>query len=419
MSSSLVKILLWLVVFTLFVYVRSKEESCEQGSDRSARYLLYDVNPGEGFNLRRDVYLRIANLVRKLNQFDNWVLVLPPWGNLYHWRNVPRGTYFPWKAYFDMPSLNKWIQVMEFEDYVKVHGPRIRSAYILQHYDEEWSGNWQEKYDERPCLNEHSFIFREEDEMWQGMKWGTVLEMQKLKCLSVQGYASSLLPLLTKEDDSRSIYLRRSETVLHDDFGGQWYWSARRSMRFAASLLKEAQRFRHEVLNSDDTHDKTQVKDDWRDTKPERGTALGGPYISVHLRRRDFVHARNNEIPSLKKAAKQINQILRRENLTTVFVATDAPAQEVEELRTLVEGVLVVYEPSTEVLQRGGDGAVAIIDQIICSHARYFTGTYESTFSFRIQEEREIMGFQVETTFNRLCGKNTKCEQPAKWKISY
>lgn len=39
------------------------------------RYLLYDVNLGEGFNLRRDVYIRIANLVRKLIKTDNWVLV--------------------------------------------------------------------------------------------------------------------------------------------------------------------------------------------------------------------------------------------------------------------------------------------------------------------------------------------------------
>lgn len=54
---------------------------------------------------------------------------------------------------------------------------------------------------------------------------------------------------------------------------------------------------------------------------------MGGPYISVHLRRRDFIYARNEEVPSLKKAAKQISQILKKENLTTVFVATDAPAQ--------------------------------------------------------------------------------------------
>lgn len=66
---------------------------------------------------------------------------------------------------------------------------------------------------------------------------------------------------------NRSIYLGRSETVLHDDFGGKGYWSVRRSMRFADYLRVEAQRFRREVLNSDDIRDQTQVQDDWRDTK--------------------------------------------------------------------------------------------------------------------------------------------------------
>ena len=32
------------------------------------RYILYDVNPGEGFNLRRDVFMRMAVLVKKLNE---------------------------------------------------------------------------------------------------------------------------------------------------------------------------------------------------------------------------------------------------------------------------------------------------------------------------------------------------------------
>ena len=42
------------------------------------RYLLYSVNYGEGFNLRRDVYIRMANLVRKLNEKSHdqyWTLV--------------------------------------------------------------------------------------------------------------------------------------------------------------------------------------------------------------------------------------------------------------------------------------------------------------------------------------------------------
>nr|CAD7578020.1 unnamed protein product [Timema californicum] len=40
------------------------------------QYILYDVNPLEGFNLRRDVYMRYAVLARRLQQNgDNWHLV--------------------------------------------------------------------------------------------------------------------------------------------------------------------------------------------------------------------------------------------------------------------------------------------------------------------------------------------------------
>ena len=73
-----------------------------------------------------------------------------------------------------------------------------------------------------------------------------------------------------------------------------------------------------------------------------------------------------------------------------------------------------------EELKRFKDGGVAVIDQIVCSHARYFIGTYESTFSFRIQEEREILGFNPTSTFNRFCFEENKnnCES-TKWLIKY
>ena len=46
---------------------------------------------------------------------------------------------------------------------------------------------------------------------------------------------------------------------------------------------------------------------------------------------------------------------------------------------------------------------VAIIDQIICSNAFYFIGTHESTFSFTIQEQRQLLGYKPWTIFNRFC----------------
>lgn len=48
-------------------------------------YILYDINPPEGFNLRRDVYVRLAVFIKKLIERDKeyeWQLVLPPWGNI-------------------------------------------------------------------------------------------------------------------------------------------------------------------------------------------------------------------------------------------------------------------------------------------------------------------------------------------------
>ena len=51
---------------------------------------------------------------------------------------------------------------------------------------------------------------------------------------------------------------------------------------------------------------------------------------------------------------------------------------------------------------------------------RYFIGTSVSTFSLRIHEEREVLGFDPDTTFNRLCGDEEKdYEQPSRWKIVY
>lgn len=79
------------------------------------------------------------------------------------------------------------------------------------------------------------------------------------------------------------------------------------------------------------------------------------------------------------------------------------------------------FTPSEEQKEKYKDGGIAIIDQIICSHAAYFVGTHESTFTYRIQEEREILGFPEHTTFNQLCGNDNpkSCKKSSVWKIVY
>lgn len=56
-----------------------------------------------------------------------------------------------------------------------------------------------------------------------------------------------------------------------------------------------------------------------------RRNAIGGPYLAVHLRRRDFLNGRARSVPTIKSAAEQLSQIMKDRELENLFVATDAP----------------------------------------------------------------------------------------------
>ncbi len=128
-------------------------------------------------------------------------------------------------------------------------------------------------------------------------------------------------------------------------------------------------------------------------------------------------------MPTLRSAATQIKRSLLELGLSKVYLASDCTGSEYHDLLSFLHGYRVHSfrprsRPHNEEL---GDGGVAIIDQIICSHARKFIGTYESTFTYRIYEEREILGFPQELTFNTLCKREdlVDCKQNSVWPIKY
>ena len=87
------------------------------------KYILYDVNPGEGFNLRRDVFMRIGVMVKRLNDESlkySYTLVLPAWGPLYHWQSRELGiqSRIPWKNFFDVPSISRYVNSIDLEDFL-------------------------------------------------------------------------------------------------------------------------------------------------------------------------------------------------------------------------------------------------------------------------------------------------------------
>ncbi|XP_071071102.1 GDP-fucose protein O-fucosyltransferase 2 isoform X3 [Dasypus novemcinctus] len=375
------------------------------GAASRRRYLLYDVNTPEGFNLRRDVYIRVASLLKTLLKTEEWALVLPPWGRLYHWQTPGiRQVRIPWSEFFDVPSLNKNIPVIEYEQFIaESGGPFIDQVYVLQGFAEGWTdGTWEEKVADRACL-------------------GQPLYYQD------------------KHEYYRSVMLDRAENLLHDHYGGKEYWDTRRSMVFASHLRAVGDVFRKQHLNSTDQEDGVPFQEDWTKMKVKLGASRGGPYLAVHLRRKDFIWGHREDVPSLEGAARKIQSLMAAHQLAKVFVATDAVRQdaglftrvrpasvslifysaEYEELKKLLPE-MVRFEPTWEELELYKDGGIAIIDQWICAHARFFIGTSVSTFSFRIHEEREILGLDPKTTYNRFCGDKEKaCEQPTHWRIAY
>lgn len=401
----------------------------DSGSDKEPRYLLYDVNPGEGFNLRRDVYMRVANLVKMLNEHEPWILVLPPWGRLYHWqsRDIPNQMKIPWKHFFDLNSLALHVHVMEFEDFLKkADQPHVEEVYYLQRFKEGWSGKWEEKMKICDCVDEPRYHLDSRGK-WRGQFFGFEdFYSNQFYCMSAQAYFASFIPFLLKNTTAKSVFLDRAETMIHGQYS-EWspvWWTARRSMVFSKHLRDIGDAFRKKNFNSDDLFDKTQLEI-WTQMKRKHGDAKGGEYGALHLRRKDYLFSHTKEVPSLPNAAKQVAKYLEKYKLKKLFLATDAKKEEAEEFMKHMNDLgykVYRYTPtSTKELESLKDGGVAIIDQWICAHARFFVGSYVSTFTFRIHEEREILGFNQESTYNRLCGDEEaeNCEQPTRWEIKY
>uniref|UniRef100_H3DG95 GDP-fucose protein O-fucosyltransferase 2 n=1 Tax=Tetraodon nigroviridis TaxID=99883 RepID=H3DG95_TETNG len=385
-------------------------------------YLLYDVNPPEGFNLRRDVYIRMASLVKTLTKDgDDWVLVLPPWGRLYHWQSPDiYQLRIPWGEFFSLTSLQVNVPVIEYEEFIAENGgPFIDQVLVLQNYAEGWTdGKWEEKVDERPCI-EKLMYSKDKQGYYRYCYWYSIMKAINNTNMAKHSVDTVMKHRIFKYNTITSVMLDRAETLLHDHYAGKDYWNTRRSMVFAKHLRVIGDDFRAKYLNSTDISDSTIYSEDWTRMKAKLGSAKGGPYLGVHLRRKDFIWGHREDVPSLKGAVKKIRSLMKKHKVDQVFVATDADGGELKELKRLLPE-MVRFEPSIEDLELLKDGGVAIIDQWICAHARFFIGTSVSTFSFRIHEEREILGFDPKTTYNRFCGDSEKeCEQPTHWKIVY
>ena len=160
---------------------------------KGTKYFIYEVNPGEGFNLRRDVFVRAANLVKHLRDIEeDVVLVLPPWRHLYHWKSGGPQNAVPWKKFFDIQNINKYVPVIEFNELVKISkSPGIDLIAYLQRHPDGFKNGWEEKIEEAECTDRP--VYWEREGKFYGHFWGLEnVYGRAFRCVSVQGSAKIL-----------------------------------------------------------------------------------------------------------------------------------------------------------------------------------------------------------------------------------
>lgn len=129
----------------------------------NAVFILYSVNPVEGFNLRRDVYLRMAIFLKQLRLvkgFSNAYLVLPSFHHLYHWKSNFRQSNMFWNHFFDLESLKRYTEILDMWEFFNIlqsnaqHQVEIDQVFRLQQFEEMFeNGVFVDKFEVSFKLN--------------------------------------------------------------------------------------------------------------------------------------------------------------------------------------------------------------------------------------------------------------------------
>ena len=311
--------LIFIAATLLFLATKSQKTSFDAANGfvfsttnmtSTTRYLIYDVNPGEGFNLRRDVYIRVANLVKYMNdRGEDWILVLPPWRHLYHWQSrYIEQEALGWKSFFDLTNLNYYVPVIEFDEFMRLEGYHgIDHILYMQRHPNSAQYSGKELIETSRCTERYIY-HQDENNYFRGYFWNLEeVFARKHDCVSVQGHALVLADFL-KTLNARSVLIERFEQVLHINYGSVDFYNARRSLVFARHLRGVGNAFRFSYLNSNDEDDNTHYEEDWREQIPLDGHAHGGPFLGLHVRRGDFLLPIKTLYQLLKKLEKKLGR---------------------------------------------------------------------------------------------------------------
>jgi len=392
------------LIFTSFLYLGAG------GSVWKRKYILYDVKNGEGFNLQKSVFIRVAQLVHSLNEnledckscsgkdceiCTEYAVVLPPWCFLAHWRGLNwvngKAPSYQWQTFFDVQSMNLVVPTIEFEEFEKMHGWNVDLVTTAKFWDFVFDDRDKNDNKKKHKLTTWSNCFKKGQGVQKsGGKYivdysghcGTITakrggcvanyayEPADLGSLFVEQAGNEWTSLIIKNADNLGIPMKN-------------WWKFREVMVFSPSIRRIADDFVERTLE-------------------------GGEFIAFHVRRTDFLRAHPNYVASQSAVRKRIEYLREALNVVKVFIMTDAKNEERNEL--LIDENVHMFSQELD-----HPGKLAMVEQWIGVRAKHFEGTQESRFSFAVWEERDRLEKNKNYKWWMVCKEyergNEKCQR--------
>ncbi|KAH8740409.1 hypothetical protein FG386_002921 [Cryptosporidium ryanae] len=351
-------------------------------------WVLYDVKNGEGFYLQRSVFDRTALLTAILNQnilehaISNTVsLVLYPFCNVSHW-SYEKNRRLPWSLFYNI----KQNQVLIFEyDILKllIGNKEFKVDLIGLNFD--YKNNNKEKDTSIEFFNEEEILnnrfnnskcdlgkfFKGEKPIYSGhceyIQTNNVYCFNYYKLMRPKEISDTIYELFTLRKNDKKLFLfllKHADNILVP-----WPWELDQfgiidTLQHSNYIIKK---YKNYILKN-------------------KLFFTGDPYLSLHLRRNDFVIIRRNEIPSFRQVLERSLQLSRELGINRILISTDGNKEEKSKLMTMFKSsglILHIIDANYE----KEDGIISAISQIVLLNGEYFIGTKESRFSLSVSWE--------------------------------
>eukprot|EP01125_Pyxidicula_operculata_P022138 TRINITY_DN8909_c0_g1_i1.p1 TRINITY_DN8909_c0_g1~~TRINITY_DN8909_c0_g1_i1.p1 ORF type:complete len:418 (+),score=43.60 TRINITY_DN8909_c0_g1_i1:3-1256(+) len=397
------KIFITCLIYTIiFLATSSNPNNCQFGDSKcddrkddivhdsvkiqdDTNYLLFHVNSGEGYNLRRQVLVRLIIVVNRLvKSGQKWKLVLPKMCRTPHAKNYPPEGCL-WSQYIDIDKLSQHVPVIDYDEFVKVKGENIDTVLHLKLHTQRFDIGFF--WNEIKCP---AYLNADTVSSYMHCMPIKLKDPNEFHCIDTLSTTDDdFLPKYFSTKKSLSVLFLHAETLA---WGGS-YWSSERSdiykyLRPSTAIENYARNYIKEHLCPD-----TSSIDDCK-------------FIGVHMRRGDFLYAHSDATPELDQIIEQIDQVSMKYGIEKIFIATDDPKSLVEIKSKLKVGKLVTdhVHPTSN-----NDLEVSMVEQTILAFSRVFVGTLHSTFSHSVREMIDS-GYPSHLSTSRptttLCRKN-------------